>query len=67
MGSRRQTLNRQIDGTDGIILEVNTYSYKKYLTYNLNLNVYMNKNLFGKRIIYYNWTKRSTSKPQNKV
>lgn len=54
MGSRIQTLNRHIDGTDGIILEVNTYSYKKYLTYNLNLNAYMNKNLFGKRIIYYN-------------
>ena len=29
MGSRAQTLNKQIEGTDGLILEVKGFSYKK--------------------------------------
>ena len=67
MGSRGQTLNRQIEGTDGIILEVKGYSYKKNLTSTLNVNVSMNGNLYGKGLVYSIRAKGTTTNPQNQL
>ena len=67
MGSRGQTLSRQIEGTDGIILEVKGYSYKKNLTSTLNVNVSMNGNLYGKGLVYSIRAKGTTTNPQNQL
>ena len=67
MGSRGQTLNRQIEGTDGMILEVKGYSYKKNLTSTLNVNVSMNGNLYGKGLIYSIRAKGNVTHPQNQL
>ena len=67
MGSRGQTLNRQIEGTDGIILEVKGFSYKKNLTSTLNFNVSMNGNLYGKGLVYTVTAKGNQSHPQNQL
>ena len=47
MGSRGQTLRKEIEGTDGIILEIKGYSFRKKLTSNLNINISMKGNLYG--------------------
>ena len=67
MGSRAQTLNKQIEGTDGVILEVKGFSYKKNLTSTLNVNVSMTGNLFGKGLSYTIRAKGSASNPQNQL
>jgi hypothetical protein len=67
MGSRAQTLNRPIEGTDGMILEVKGYSYKKNVTSTLNVNVSMNGNLYGKGLVYTIKAKGTSSNPQNQL
>ena len=67
MGSRAQTLNRQIEGTDGLILEVKGFSYKKNLTSTLNINVGINGNLYGKGLIYTIKAKGNNNNPQNQL
>ena len=67
MGSRGQTLNRQIEGTDGMILEIKGFSYKKNLTSTLNVNVSVNGNLYGKGLVYTITAKGNQSNPQNQL
>ena len=67
MGSRGQTLNRPIDGADGMILEVKGFSYKQNLTSTLNINVSMTGNLYGKGLVYLVRAKGNTTNPQNQL
>ena len=67
MGSRAQTLNRPIEGADGMILEVKGFSYKKNLTSTLNINVSMNGNLYGKGLVYTIKAKGNAHNPQNQL
>lgn len=65
MGSRGQTLNKQIEGTDGIILEVKGYSYKSKITSTLKVDVGINGNLYGKGLMYTIYSKGSNNNPKN--
>ena len=67
MGSRGQTLNRQIEGTDGMILEVKGFSYKKNITSTLNINVSVNGSLYGKGLVYTITAKGSSTHPLNQL
>ena len=67
MGSRAQTLNRQIEGTDGMILEVKGFSYKKNLTSTLNINVSLNGSLYGKGLVYTITAKGNPNNPLNQL
>ena len=67
MGSRAQTLSRPIEGTDGVILEVKGFSYKKNLTSTLNINVSINGNLYGKGLVYTIRAKGTANNPQNQL
>ena len=65
MGSRGQTLNKHIEGTDGIILEVKGYSYKSKITSTLKVDVGINGNLYGKGLMYTIYSKGSNNNPKN--
>ena len=65
MGSRGLTLKKEIEGTDGIILEVKGYSFRKNLTSTLNINVSMKGNLYGKELFYLVTAKGNNDHPQN--
>ena len=65
MGSRGQTLRKEIEGTDGIILEIKGYSFRKKLTSNLNINISMKGNLYGKELFYLITAKGNNAHPQN--
>ena len=68
MGSRAQTINRPIEGTNGMILEVKGFSYKTKMTSTLNINVSMEGNdLYGKGLIYTITAKGNFDKPQNQL
>jgi hypothetical protein len=67
MGSRGQTLNKQIEGTDGIILEVKGFSYKSKITSTLKFDVGINGNLYGKGLMYTIKAKGSNTNPQNNM
>jgi hypothetical protein len=65
MGSRGQTLNKPIEGTDGVILEVKGFSYKTKLTSTLKVDVSMNGSLYGKGLMYSIKAKGNMSNPLN--
>ena len=67
MGSRGQTLNKQIEGTDGIILEVKGFSYKSKITSTLKIDVSINGSIFGKGLSYSIKAKGNTNNPQNNL
>ena len=67
MGSRGQTFNKQIEGTDGVILEVKGFSYKSKITSTLKIDVSVNGNLYGKGLMYTIKAKGSNSNPQNNM
>ena len=67
MGARRQTFKKEIEGTDGVILEIKGYSYRKKLTSNLNVNVSMNGNLYGKNLLYVITAKGNNNHPQDQL
>ena len=67
MGSRAQTKNLQLEGTDGVILEIKGFSYKKKLTSTLNINVSIQGNLYGKGLLYTIKAKGSSLNPQNQL
>jgi len=67
MGSRAQTLNKQIEGTDGLILEVKGFSYKKNLTSTLNINVNINGSIYGKGLVYSIKAKGNNNNPLNQL
>ena len=67
MGSRGQTLNKKIEGTDGIILEVKGYSYKSKMTSTLKFSLTINGNLYGKGLLYSIKAKGSNNNPQNQM
>ena len=67
MGSRGQTLKREIEGTEGIILEIKGYSFRKNLTSNLNINISMKGNLYGKELLYSIKAKGNDIHPQNQL
>ena len=65
MGSRGQTLNKQIEGTDGIVLEVKGFSYKSKMTSTLKVDFGINGNLYGKGLMYTIKAKGNNNNPQN--
>ena len=65
MGSRGQTLNKQIEGTDGIILEVKAFSYKSKITSTLKVDVSMSGSLYGKGLLYTIKAKGNNNNPLN--
>jgi hypothetical protein len=65
MGSRGQTLNKPIEGTNGIMLEVKGFSYKSKITSTLKFDVSINGTLYGKGLMYTITAKGNTSNPQN--
>ena len=67
MGSRGQTLKKEIEGTEGIFLEVKGFSYKKNLSSNLNFNVSLNGKLYGKDLLYTVTAKGNDDHPQNQL
>ena len=67
MGSRGQTLNKPIEGTDGIILEVKGFSYKSKMTSTLKVDVSVNGRLYGKGFMYTIKAKGNTNNPQNNM
>ena len=67
MGSRAQTLNKQIDGTDGVILELKGVSYKTKLTSTLNINVSVNGPIYGKGLRYTIKAKGNNQNPKNQL
>jgi hypothetical protein len=52
MGSRGQTLNKKLAGTDDVILEVKGFSYKQKITSTLKFDVGITGNIYGKGIYY---------------
>jgi len=67
MGSRGQTLNKKIPGTDGIILEVKGFSYKQKITSTLKFDVGISGNVYGKGIYYKIISKGNDTKPMNQL
>ena len=67
MGSRGQTLNKPIEGTDGIILEVKGFSYKSKMTSTLKVDVGINGHLYGKAFMYTVKAKGNNNNPQNNM
>jgi hypothetical protein len=67
MGSRAQTMNKQIEGTDGVILELKGVSYKKKLTSTLNINVNLTGSLYGKGLRYTLKSKGNMQNPKNQL
>ena len=65
MGSRGQTLSKQIEGTNGIILEIKGFSYKSKITSTLKINLSINGNLYGKGLMYTIKAKGNNTNPQN--
>ena len=67
MGSRGQTLNKPIEGTDGVILEVKGFSYKSKMTSTLKFDVSMNGNLYGKGLMFSIKAKGNMNNPTNNL
>ena len=67
MGSRGQTLNKQIEGTDGIILEVKGFSYKSKMTSTLKIDVGISGSLYGKGLLYTVKAKGNSTNPLNQT
>ena len=67
MGSRGQTFNRPIEGTDGIILEIKGFSYKSKMTSTLKVDVSVNGHLYGKAFMYTIKAKGNNNNPQNNM
>lgn len=66
MGWGSQTLNRQIEGTNGMNLEIKGFSYKK-ITSTLNMNISNNESLYGKGLVYTITVKGSSTHPLNQL
>ena len=67
IGSRGQTLNKKIEGIDGITLEVKGYSYKSKMTSTLNFSLSINGSLYGKGLLYSIKSKGNNNNPQNQM
>ena len=67
MGARGQIFKKEIEGLDGIILEVKGYSYRTKLTSTLNVNVSMNGNLYGKDLLYVIIAKGNNEHQQGQI
>ena len=67
MGSRGQTLKKEIEGAEGIFLEVKGHSYKKDIYSNLNINISMNGNLYGKDLLYLIIARGNNQHPQEQL
>ena len=67
MGSRGQTLNKKLAGTDDVILEVKGFSYKQKITSTLKFDVGITGNIYGKGIYYTINAKGNDTKPMNQL
>jgi len=67
MGSRGQTLNKKLNDTDGIILEVKGLSYKQNITSTLKFDVGITGKLFRKGFYYTIKSKRNDTKALNQL
>ena len=65
MGARGQIFKKNIEGTNGLILEVKGFSYKKKLTSTLNFNMKIDGHLFGSGLMYLVKAKGSGNNPLN--